>query len=249
MLMKQQHLDRRRFLARSTAAALGTAAGLNVRAQFTGDPAGSLTELPSLKGRKILYTWGGWNGHEPEQSVSLFKPWLESEGATVDVFNSLDPYADESYMAGIDLVIQIFTMAQISGEQEKGLLQAVRNGMGLAGWHGGCVWRGTCLGTVSDLPWAFGLPGSDVTRHPVELYAAVGLALVAVALTRMPLRPWMATGIAIAAAAAFRLATQPMRPSLPVVSRPSGASSSSPGSILFKTVLPIRSPERKAKAV
>ena len=29
---------------------------------------------------------------------------------------------------------------------------------GLAGWHGGCVWRSTCLGAISDLPWAYALP-------------------------------------------------------------------------------------------
>ena len=43
----------------------------------------------------------------------------------------------------------------------------------LAGWHGGCLWRSTCLGTMSDLPWAWALPGSDITRHPVEIYAAI----------------------------------------------------------------------------
>ncbi len=158
--MKQQHLNRRRFLARSTAAALGTAAGLTASAQFKEDPSLSAAELPSLKGKKILYTWGGWDGHEPEQSVSLFKPWLESEGATVDVFNSLDPYADEGYMAGIDLVIQIFTMAQISNEQEKGLLQAVRNGMGVAGWHGGL-----CDSFRQNVEYQF-MTGGQWVAHP-----------------------------------------------------------------------------------
>ncbi len=85
---------------------------------------------------------------------------------------------------------------------------------GLAGWHGGCVWRGTCLGTASELPWAFGLPGSTVSRHPVEIYAAIGLLLLAVAVSRLPARPWLATGVAITGAAAVRLATEPIRPSL-----------------------------------
>jgi prolipoprotein diacylglyceryltransferase len=85
---------------------------------------------------------------------------------------------------------------------------------GLAGWHGGCVWRGTCLGAASDVPWAFGLPGSTVTRHPVELYAAAGLLLVAVIVARLPLRPWMPAGLAVAGAALVRLVTEPLRPSL-----------------------------------
>ena len=43
---------------------------------------------------------------------------------------------------------------------------------GLAGWHAGCLARDACLGTPSDLPWALSLEGSDITRHPVEIYAA-----------------------------------------------------------------------------
>ena len=59
---------------------------------------------------------------------------------------------------------------------------------GLAGWHAGCLWRGACLGTASDLPWAWAEPGSLISRHPVELYAAVGLATAAWLVSRMPWR-------------------------------------------------------------
>jgi type 1 glutamine amidotransferase len=38
---------------------------------------------------------------------------------------------------GLDLIVQVFTMSQITREQEAGLLNAVRSGVGLAGWHGG----------------------------------------------------------------------------------------------------------------
>ncbi len=85
---------------------------------------------------------------------------------------------------------------------------------GLAGWHGGCVWRGTCLGAASELPWAYGLPGSTVTRHPVEVYTAIGLAILTLVVSRLPAKPWLATGVAIAGAAVVRLATEPLRPSL-----------------------------------
>jgi hypothetical protein len=34
-------------------------------------------------------------------------------------------------------VVQIYTMSTITPEQEKGLLEAVRGGVALAGWHGG----------------------------------------------------------------------------------------------------------------
>jgi hypothetical protein len=86
--------------------------------------------------------------------------------------------------------------------------------VGLAGWHAGCVWRGTCLGTPSSLPWAYSLPGSPITRHPVELYAAAALFGAALIVARLPRRPWLATGTAIAAAGVVRVATQPLRPTI-----------------------------------
>lgn len=92
---------------------------------------------PSLHGKKVLYVFGGWDGHEPKQSVDLFVPWLRSEGAEVTVSDTLDSYLDEKLMNSLDLIIQIWTMGKITREQEKMLLTAVKNGTGLAGWHGG----------------------------------------------------------------------------------------------------------------
>ncbi len=90
--------------------------------------------------------------------------------------------------------------------------------VGLAGWHAGCLVTGSCLGTESTLPWAVALPGSDVTRHPVELYAALGLlaAGVGLALWKQYGRPPLGTvaGTAVLAASAIRLATEPLRISL-----------------------------------
>jgi len=88
---------------------------------------------------------------------------------------------------------------------------------GLAGWHGGCLFRGTCLGTRSDLPWTWAEPGSDLTRHPTELYAALlflaGAAGVLLLLRRRA-RSGAAASIALALAGVIRLATEPIRPSL-----------------------------------
>ncbi len=89
---------------------------------------------------------------------------------------------------------------------------------GLAGWSAGCLVRGTCLGTASDLPWALTQEGSTVTRHPVGIYAALLLAVAAIALAwwKAYRRPPAGTpaSLAIAAAAAVRLATEPFQPSL-----------------------------------
>lgn len=95
------------------------------------------TPQPSLKGKKVLYVWGGWDGHEPKQSVELFVTWMRSEGADVTVSETLDAYLDKELMNSVDLIVQIWTMGKITNEQEAGLLEAVSKGAGLAGWHGG----------------------------------------------------------------------------------------------------------------
>lgn len=85
---------------------------------------------------------------------------------------------------------------------------------GLAGWHAGCLWRGACLGSPSDLPWAWSLPGSGVTRHPVEIYAACLILLGAMIVTRAPTGRGRAAGAALSLAGGARLLTEPLRPSL-----------------------------------
>lgn len=100
-------------------------------------PAGQDTPVPSLEGKKVLYVYGGWDGHEPEQSVDLFVPWMRSEGAEVTVSDTLDAYLDEALMESLDLIVQIVTMSEITEDQANMLLKAIRNGTGIAGWHGG----------------------------------------------------------------------------------------------------------------
>lgn len=89
---------------------------------------------------------------------------------------------------------------------------------GLAGWHAGCLFRGACLGTTSSLPWAIAQEGSDVTRHPVEIYAAL-LFLVAAGLLFRRLKrgvgsPGSLGATALVLAGAVRQVTEPFRPSL-----------------------------------
>ena len=62
---------------------------------------------------------------------------MEEQGATVYSSQSLDSYTNKELMGKVDLVIQTWTMGTMTGAQEKGLTEAVRNGVGLAGWHGG----------------------------------------------------------------------------------------------------------------
>jgi len=87
--------------------------------------------------KKVLIVWGGWDGHQPKQTVDIFAPWLAARGFDVEIANTLDVYLDADKMKSLSLIVQAFTMGQITGAQEKGLLDAVRGGVGLAGWHGG----------------------------------------------------------------------------------------------------------------
>lgn len=91
----------------------------------------------ALKGKKVLFVYGGWDGHEPRQCMERLKPWLESQGAIVRLSDNLDVYTDRELMSGTDLVIQTWTMGSITDQQARGLLEAVSGGTGLAGWHGG----------------------------------------------------------------------------------------------------------------
>ena len=86
---------------------------------------------------------------------------------------------------------------------------------GLAGWHGACVVRDTCLGTSSDLPWALAQHGSSITRHPVDLYASLAYLVIAVALIMLkPFPPSFAAGAGLVGATGVRLLTEPIRASL-----------------------------------
>jgi len=89
------------------------------------------------KKRKALFVWGGWEGHEPKQCVDIFAPWLKEQGFDVEISHTLDSYLDAQKMKSLDLIVQVFTMSSITSEQEKGLLEAIKSGVGIAGWHGG----------------------------------------------------------------------------------------------------------------
>lgn len=86
---------------------------------------------------------------------------------------------------------------------------------GLAGWQAGCVFRDACLGTTSDVPWAIS-SASGITRHPTELYAAIGFGIAGFMLRRgwPPRNPGLLASLALVSASLIRLATEPLRPVL-----------------------------------
>lgn len=87
--------------------------------------------------KSALFVWGGWEGHEPRQCIDRFAPFLEAKGFDVTISPSLDLFRDRERLRSCSLVVPICSMSTITDEQESGLLEAVKSGVGLAGWHGG----------------------------------------------------------------------------------------------------------------
>jgi type 1 glutamine amidotransferase len=94
--------------------------------------------MPESGSKKpALIVWGGWEGHEPKQCVDIFAPYLQRQGYAVEISDTLDSYLDQERMHALDLIVQVWTMGTITPEQETGLLEAIKSGVGFAGWHGG----------------------------------------------------------------------------------------------------------------
>ena len=85
---------------------------------------------------------------------------IDSRAARVWVSDSRDAYLDQDLMSAVDLIVPMWTMGKISSGQEKALLKAVRNGAGLAGWHGGM-----CDSFRQNVDYQF-MTGGQWVAHP-----------------------------------------------------------------------------------
>jgi uncharacterized protein len=86
---------------------------------------------------QALVVRGGWEGHSPVAATDMFIPHLKQHGYDVHISDTPDIYADGAFMAGVDLIMQCYTMGAISPAALSGLEAAIRAGTGMAGWHGG----------------------------------------------------------------------------------------------------------------
>jgi uncharacterized protein len=86
--------------------------------------------------RKALIVWCGWGGHEPEKGARIIAGMLEPEGFEAHIETNTKALADPA-IGGMHLIVPICTMSKIEKEELRGLTSAVRNGTGLAGYHGG----------------------------------------------------------------------------------------------------------------
>jgi len=83
--------------------------------------------------------WGGWAGHQPEQTSARVATLLRGSGVDVLVRDSLDVYLDLGALGPLDVIVQTWTQGEITRPQLNGLLAAIESGVGFAGWHGGII--------------------------------------------------------------------------------------------------------------
>ena len=110
--------------------------------------------------RNALIVQGGWPGHEPKECADLWESLLAEEGFRVTVSDTLDSFADAEMMAGLSVVIPVWTTGEMSPEQTRGLLDAVASGVGIAGWHGG---MGDSFRKNAEYQW---MVGGQFVAHP-----------------------------------------------------------------------------------
>ncbi|MBA3727163.1 MAG: ThuA domain-containing protein [Armatimonadetes bacterium] len=109
--------------------------------------------------KRALIVWGGWPGHEPERAADLFSTLLHEEGFATETDDTLDAFRDKS-LADFDLLVPVWTMGTITPEQLNPVLEAVKNGAGIAGCHGG---MGDAFRDSTE--WQF-LVGGQFVAHP-----------------------------------------------------------------------------------
>jgi len=121
--------------------------------------------------RKALIVQGGWDGHDPVRVSQLFKTILEGEGFSVQLSDTLEPFADAASLLDLSLIVPVWTMGRIEPASVGNVLAAVESGVGLAGCHGGM-----CDSFRENTEWQFltggqwvAHPGGDGVEYKVEL--------------------------------------------------------------------------------
>ncbi len=160
-----------------------------------------------------LIVHGGWEGHQPAEVGRIFSGILEREGFVVHLADSLEAFEDGDALKELDLIVPIWTMGEISPQQSENVSEAVADGTGLAGCHGGM-----CDAFRKDVLWQFmtggnwvAHPGGDGVPHRIDIrnssspitagmtdfdvsteqyYLQVDPAIEVLATTRFPVEHW-----------------------------------------------------------
>jgi type 1 glutamine amidotransferase len=113
---------------------------------------------------KALIVRGGWLGHEPVETSEVAAAELRDTGVEVEIAESLDALADATALRDLDLVVPMWTMGDTKERLPSGtltpLLEAVKAGTGLGGWHGGM-----CDAFRIEVDYQF-MTGGQWVSHP-----------------------------------------------------------------------------------
>ncbi len=110
--------------------------------------------------KKALIFYGGWDGHTPKESAECFEQILKENGFEVTMCEGMECLDDKEALKQYDLFIPNITMSTIEGERCKNICEAVANGAGIAGWHGGM-----CDSFRESTDWQF-MTGAQWVAHP-----------------------------------------------------------------------------------
>ncbi len=110
--------------------------------------------------KKAFIFYGGWEGHEPDKESARFQRWLEEENFEVTRVDSFARCEDKEYMKSFDLIVPCWTQGEMEDRCCFGISEAVADGTGLAGVHGGM-----CDSFRWSVEWQF-MTGSQWVSHP-----------------------------------------------------------------------------------
>lgn len=114
--------------------------------------------------RKAFIFYGGWDGHEPEKVSQRFKRMLEKEDFEVTVDDNMDRLADKEFLKSMDLIIPLWTQGTMDDRYAFHISEAVENGTGIAGCHGGM-----CDSFRWNIEYQF-ITGSQWVSHPGDVW-------------------------------------------------------------------------------
>jgi len=86
--------------------------------------------------KKALVVWGGMELHTPERSAQVVRALLEAEGFVVTVTADYEALGADD-VASNDLVVPVITDGVLAPDKMAKLIEAIRGGTGLAGFHMG----------------------------------------------------------------------------------------------------------------